>query len=115
MINHVMYFGLNNTNASNKSNIGTANRVFRWQKHDTPMTDCTFQGRFSESPEEELTTLQYFNIFFKDDILNTMLEKTNLCSVQKSGASVNTDKNKITSFIGIHILMGIVHLQNYKA
>ena len=85
MINHVMYFGLNNTNASNKSsNIRTANRAFRWRKHDTPLTDCTFQGRFSESPEEELTTLQYFNIFFKDEILNIVLEKTNLYSVQKS-------------------------------
>ena len=97
------------------SNIKTANRVYQWRKHDTPVADRTFQGTFTKPPEEELTPLHYFKLFFKDEIFNTIVENTNLYSVQKSGTSVHTNKDEISSFIGIHILMGIVQLPNYKA
>ena len=105
----------NLANASSDSNIKTANKVYQWQKHDTPMADCTFQGTFTEPPEEELTPLQYFKLIFKDEILNTIVESTNLYSVQKPGTSVNTNKDETSSFIGIHIPVGIVQLPNYKA
>ena len=100
---------------SSGSNIKTANRVYRWRKHDTPVADRTFQGTFTEPREEELTPLQYFKLFLKDEILNTIVENTNLYSVQKSENSVNTNKDEIYSFIGIYILMGIVQLPNHKA
>ena len=105
----------NLANSSSGSNIKTANRVYQWRKHDTPMADCTFQVTFTEPPEEELTPLQYFKLFFKNKILNTIVENTNLHIVQKSGTSVNTNKDEISSFIGIHILMGIVQLPNYNS
>ena len=54
-------------------------------------------------------------LFFKDEIWNTIVENTNLNSVQKSVTSVNTNKDEISSFIGIHILMGIVQLPNYNS
>ena len=95
---------------SSGSNIKTANRVYRWRKHDTPVADRTFQGTFTEPREEELTPLQHFKLFLKDEILNTIVENTNLYSVQKSENSVNTNKDEISSFIGIYILMGIVQL-----
>ena len=79
------------------------------------MADCTFQGTFTKPPKEELTPLQYFKLFFKYEILNTMVENTNFYGVRKYGTSVNTSKDEISSFIGIHILMGTVQLPNYKA
>ena len=79
------------------------------------MVDRTLQGTFAEPPEEELTPLQYFKLFFKDEILNTIIENTNLCSVQKSRTSVNTNKDEISSFIGIHTLMGIVQLSKNQS
>ena len=100
----------NLSSSSSGSNIKTANRVYRWRKHDTPVADRTFQGTFTEPREEELTPLQYFKLFLKDEILNTIVENTNLYSVQKSENSVNTNKDEISSFIGIYILMGIVQL-----
>ena len=57
----------NLANSSSGSNIKTANRVYQWQKHDH-----TFQGTFTEPPEEELIPLQYFKRFFKDEILNAI-------------------------------------------
>ena len=104
----------NLANSSSGSNIKTANRVCRWGKHDTPMADCTFQGTFTEPPKEELTPLQYFKLFFEYEILSTMVENTNFYGVRKYGTSVNTNKDEISSFIGIHILMGTVQLPNYK-
>ena len=81
---------------SSGSNIKTANRVYRWRKHDTPVADRTFQGTFTEPREEELTPLQCFKLFLKDEILNTIVENTNLYSVQKSENSVNTNKDEIS-------------------
>ena len=57
----------NLANSSSGSNIKTASRVYQWQKHDH-----TFQGTFTELPEEELIPLQYFKRFFKDEILNAI-------------------------------------------
>ena len=57
----------NLANSSSGSNIKTANRVYQWQKHDH-----TFQGTFTELPEEELIPLQHFKRFFKDEILNAI-------------------------------------------
>ena len=99
-------------NSSSGSTIKTASRVYQSRKHDTPMNDCTFQGIFTEPPEEQLIPLQYFKLFLKDEILNTIVENTDLYSVQKSGTSVNTNKKEVSSFNGIHILMGIVQLPN---
>ena len=104
----------NLANSSSVSNIKIANRVYQWRKHGTPMADRTFQGTFTEPPEE-LTPLQYLKLFSKDEILNTIVENTKLYRVQKSGTLVNTTKDEISSFIGIHILMGIAQLPNYKA
>ena len=55
----------NLANSSSGSNIKTASRVYRWRKHDTPIADRTFQGTFTEPPEEELTPRQYFKLFSK--------------------------------------------------
>ena len=57
----------------------------------------------------------HLKLFSKDEILSTIVENTNLYRVQKSGTLVNTTKDEISSFIGIHILMGIVQLPNYEA
>ena len=47
--------------------------------------------------------------------MNTIIENVNLYSAQKSGTSVNTSKDEISSFIGICALMEIMQLPNYKA
>ena len=57
----------------------------------------------------------HLKLFSKDEILSTIVENTNLYRVQKSGTLVNTTEDEISSFIGIHILMGIVQLPNYEA
>lgn len=81
----------NNTNASNKTNVRTANSVYRWRKPDNIMAGRTFRESVSEPSEEYLTPLQYFKLFLEDEISNTLAERTDLYSVQKFETSVNTN------------------------
>ena len=60
--------------------------------------------------------------FFSDETLKTVIDRTNLYSVQKSGVSINTNKEEIigfssnnTKFIGLQIIMKIIQLPNYRA
>ena len=39
-----------------------------------------------------------------------IVKQTNLYSVEKSGASINTNKNEIEIFLGIQMLMPIVKM-----
>ena len=53
-------------------------------------------------------------MFFQEDVLERIVEMTNLYSVQKTGNSVKTTADKITTYIGMHILMGIVPFPSYR-
>ena len=63
-----------------------------------------------------------FISFFSDETLKTVVDSTNLYSVQKSGVSIDTNKEEIIrfrsnkkKFIGLQIIMRIIQLPNYQA
>ena len=87
-------------------------RIYRWRKRDIPWIDNEFSGLFSDPPEN-LSTLEYFSSFFPDDLVDAIVQNTNLYSVQCKGKSVNTNSKEIKTFIGINMLMGIVKLPQY--
>ena len=60
-----------------------------------------------------MTPPNYFKIFWSDDIINLLVEQTNLYSVQQTGSSINTNKSEMEQFIGIQMLMSIVSLPAY--
>ena len=60
-----------------------------------------------------MTPLNYFKIFWSDDIINLLVEQTNLYSVQQTGSSISTNKSEMEQFIGIQMLMSIVSLPAY--
>ena len=87
-------------------------RIYRWRKRDIPWIDNEFSGLFSDPPEN-LSTLEYFSLFFPDDLVDAIVQNTNLYSVQCKGKSVSTNSKEIKTFIGINMLMGIVKLPQY--
>ena len=92
-------------------------RVYRWRKITPPIVDSAFKGdNFSKAPEdfEELTPLSYFKQFFTDELIDQIVEETNLYSVQQTGKSIATTKNEIEQFIGIQIRMSIVRMTVYR-
>ena len=60
-----------------------------------------------------MTPLNYLKIFWSDDIINLLVEQTNLYSVQQTGSSINTNKSEMAQFIRIQMLMSIVSLPAY--
>ena len=88
--------------------------TYRWRKGDAPMCNRTFTGTFNNIPEKLLSPLEYFSMFFPDTILETVVEQTNLYSVQKCLKSVDTNIDEIKTLIGMEILMGIIVLPSYR-
>lgn len=59
---------------------------------------------------EEKKPIDYFKLFFTDDIISMIVYHTNLYSTQKKGTSINVSEDDIRDFIAINILMGIVKI-----
>ncbi|XP_026746467.1 piggyBac transposable element-derived protein 3-like [Trichoplusia ni] len=89
-------------------------------KMSVKWTRTKFQGSadiednmFFNSTDIEKSPLDYFNLFFTDDILELIVYHSNLYSVQKKGTSINITKDDIKDFIAINILMGVVDMPAY--
>lgn len=51
----------------------------------------------------------FFENYFTDDLITNFIENTNLYAVQNNGANFPaTTKNEIKTFLGIHILLGVM-------
>ena len=94
-----------------KSDEDGTTQAFRRKKRDIHYEAANFAKEKEEA--EELSVLDYFKLFWSDKLQNLVVEQTNLYSVQKSGASVNTSPTEIEQFIGMHMKMGIIALPSY--
>jgi hypothetical protein len=45
----------------------------------------------------------------RDEVVENFVEQSNLYCVKKKGRSVNTNKNEMEQFLGIHIMAGTVN------
>lgn len=54
--------------------------------------------------------LDFFRKFLSDDMLDLLVEMTNLYSVQKTGTSVNTNKKEMEQLIGMFFHMGLAKM-----
>lgn len=81
---------------------------FKKQKY-TGTVEVDVCPKFAEQFELK-SPRQYFQKFFTDDLINFIVDMTNLYSVQKSGKSICVSKKEIESYLGIEIIMGIVNM-----
>ena len=92
-------------------------RVCRWREKEPTVFGTPFKGKeFSLPPKNdaEMTPLQYFKLFWDDNILEHITHQTNLYSVQKSGKSIKTNAKEMEVFFGIQMTMAIVKMSQYK-
>ena len=61
-----------------------------------------------------MTPLQYFKLFWDDNILEHIAHHTKLYSVQQSGKSIKTNAKEIEVFFGIQMTKAIVKMSQYK-
>ena len=61
-----------------------------------------------------MTPLQYISMFITTTLLDIVVEQTNIYSLQTIHKSIDTNRAKIMSLIGMSIKMGIWQLPSYK-
>ena len=86
--------------------------VYRWRRKDIPLTNAQFQNVRLDITNE-MTPLGYFKLFWPDDLTDLVVEQTNLYSTQMTGRSINTNKDEMEQFLGMHMKMGIVYMPSY--
>ena len=57
--------------------------------------------------------LNFFKIFWSNDIIQTLVEQTNIYSVQFSGLSINTSVAEIEQLIDMQLMMSLIRLPSY--
>lgn len=88
-------------------------KILQWKMKDIEKVNSDCEVSFTR-PDKIRTPLEYFKMFFDDDIINNIVNQTNLYSVQKHGASVNTNFSEMCNYFGIHILSGIIPMPSYR-
>ena len=67
-----------------------------------------------EDISKVMSPIEYFQLFWVDELKNLISEQTNLYSTQKTGISINTTKKEIEQMIGIHLRMGIMESGGWR-
>lgn len=88
-------------------------KFLKWEKKDIENIDSNCEVSFTK-PDNIRSPLEYFKLFFDDDLINNIVDQTNLYSVQKHGVSLNTNFSEICNYFGIHVISGIVPMPSYK-
>ncbi|XP_049792477.1 piggyBac transposable element-derived protein 3-like [Schistocerca nitens] len=89
-------------------------RDLRWRMKDIEEVETSCNAVFSDPPGYELTPLQYFRTMCSDEIIQNLVEQSNLYCTQKTGASLDTNVREIEKYIGINILAGVVKMPSYR-
>ena len=86
-----------------KKTKGEEEHKFRWRKRDVTTTpDKVFQPEVANIKETK-TPIEYFRQFWTDDIIDLVVQQTNLYSRQKTGFSINTTKEETEQLMGMHL------------
>lgn len=78
--------------------------------------DCSLPT-FTDSyrhPTEVGSFLSYFRRFISPSMTKTLVQETNLYSVQTTAASLNVTDSEIDQFIGVYLLMGLVQMPSVR-
>ena len=91
-------------------------KEYRWMKKDVPTKDVNFIGEEAEPPADRYikTPLEYFKMFISDDMIQLIVDHSNLYSVQKKANSVATTSKEIEQVIGIFFQMGLVSMPGIR-
>ena len=85
----------------------------RWRMKDIEEVDAVCNTTFSDPPDE-ITPFEYFKKMCRVKVIENFVEQSDLYCVQKTGRPLNTNKNEMEQFLGIHIMAGIVNMPNYR-
>lgn len=80
-----------------------------WLDDDLNINARDIRNVFTK-PDKVKDPIDYFTFFFDDEILQLIVDQTNLYSVQRNSESQNLSVDELKSFLGIFVYMGICTL-----
>lgn len=84
-------------------------------KFGTPQTEFTGNCSLPEAVLEMSTPLNYFNYFFSEDIINTIVDETNLYSTEQNpDRPQSISATHIKKYVGICILSSVVQVPDIR-
>ncbi|CAK1601014.1 unnamed protein product [Parnassius mnemosyne] len=108
------------TRSKKKTTVVVKKALVRVKRIDTKWT-CTksFKGkadievRMFPPSLQSRSPLEYFRMFFDDDLIELIVQQTNLYHMQTKSTPLNVTTDEIRDLIAIHLLMGVVNMPAY--
>ena len=105
----------NVTGTSGAKDTSKGNQSLHWRKRETVQYNTTYKGEpFPPPPEPDMTPFQYFKELFDDQLIDHIVEQTNLYSVQLTGTSIAVDHNEMEQYIRLLVMMSIIKLPQIR-
>ena len=106
------------TSATQNPTVNSQN-IFRWIKKQPCSFETSFKGEHVPSPPvDSLSSDQYFETFFDDNLIEDIKEQTNLYSVQTSSKSINVTTDEMgqyfSIFVRIFVRMSVIKLPQLR-
>lgn len=87
--------------------------TFNWEKRVSSSMNSSWKGSISSSPELTMEPLQYFKMYFSEDLFQMIARKSSLYA-HHSNSLFQIDKEEIEIYIGILLKMSICPMSKYK-
>ena len=103
--------------SSDNTQLSFSDHVFCWRLMAAPQSASDVErSEFGLAPAnaDEMTPLNYFEMFWKSSLYEHIAQQTNLYAMQKDCAAVSSSKGEIEQFIGMQMLMSVVQLPKYE-
>ena len=69
---------------------------------------------YTPPPMESMSPVEYFSMFFSDEMIDEILLETNRYAMTKDNRFIDVTKQEIYSYLSITLYMGIIRLPSYK-
>lgn len=102
------------SNKSGKKGMKKTTNEYKWESVHLPPPNRNRPEIEYTSPAGVAYPIVYFRRLFTDDVIDMIVQQTNLYSVQTTGKSVKTDCEEIKTFLSMLILMGLINLPAYR-
>ena len=91
-------------------------RHFKWKKSDFQPPDVPFFGMEDPPPQDTpYSAYHYFKKYVTDDMMQLVVDETNLHSVQKSGSSLGVTCDELQVVLDMYFRMGLVQMPSVRS
>ncbi|XP_065568964.1 piggyBac transposable element-derived protein 1-like [Artemia franciscana] len=87
---------------------------FGWRKVEIKKVDLSWKGEPRQVPGILETPLKYFQKFFDDELLELIVEQSNLFALQTEGCNLCLTVEELKVFMSIILLLGVIKVPYYR-